>query len=112
MKRSDVEKELKELKSSRSYMQIYNTGRGEYRGEVDAKIEIYERLLIEGYETKATKSKSSVTLTNKDENVTFKVPDNFLSILRQVAKNRGVKSPTVFKELVELMTEELYRELD
>ena len=52
-----------------------------------------------------------VMLLGKPDKMSFHVPEEFLSMLRQVAENRGVKPKIVFKELVELMTEELHREL-
>lgn len=53
MKRSEIEKELIELKNTQRYMKSHNTGRGEYRGEVATKIEIYEKLIKEGYDDKS-----------------------------------------------------------
>lgn len=50
MKRSEIKKELERLKDVKSYMMCHGTGQAEYRGEVAAKIEIYEKLLAEGYE--------------------------------------------------------------
>lgn len=50
MKKSEVERDLKRMREARSEMFIYNSGQSTFRGEVAAKIEIYERLLKEGYE--------------------------------------------------------------
>jgi hypothetical protein len=50
MKRSEIKKELSELRNSWSYMVVHNTGEGFHRGEVFTKIKLYERILSEGYE--------------------------------------------------------------
>jgi hypothetical protein len=58
-----------------------------------------------------TDKKSAVYLFSKSDRLSFNVPNKFLEMLRQVAKNRGCRTTIVFKELVELMTEELIKEL-
>ncbi len=50
MKRSEIEKELKELEESSFYMRCNFTGSDWHRAEVSTKIVIYEKLLKEGYE--------------------------------------------------------------
>lgn len=60
----------------------------------------------------AKKNKSLVTLFSKSDTLTFNVSDEFITLLKQVAKNEGVSSGKVFNELVELMIEELGRKLD
>jgi len=37
-------KSLNELKKSMSYMRSHNTGSGEHRGDVAARIELYEKI--------------------------------------------------------------------
>lgn len=60
----------------------------------------------------AKKDKSLITLFSKSDTLTFNVSDEFITLLKQVAKNEGVSRNKVFNELIELMTEELCRKLD
>jgi hypothetical protein len=58
------------------------------------------------------KPENVVVLAGGIHHMYFYVPEDFLEMLIQVAKNRGVEAPVVFSELVEQMKEELIRELD
>lgn len=40
----EIVQSLKQLKESMYYMQSHNTGSGEHRGDVAARIELYEKI--------------------------------------------------------------------
>ncbi len=51
-------------------------------------------------------------MKGKSSNLSVNVPDEFIELLKQVAKSRGFSASAIFNEFSELMTEELLRMLD
>ncbi len=61
MNRTQIEVVLRELRGKEQFMRVHNTGTQFHRGQVAARIDVYEKLLTEGCDSSPVKNSQMYT---------------------------------------------------